>query len=42
MFIDKAIGIFTNELINQTARVYMMSAALSERDPAQESAFELV
>jgi hypothetical protein len=42
MLIDKAIGIFVNEMIVHTSKVYMLSVALCERDPSQESAFELV
>jgi hypothetical protein len=42
MLIDKTIGLFTNEMIAHTSKVYMLSVALCERDPSQESAFELV
>ncbi|MFO0117980.1 MAG: hypothetical protein ACK521_10350 [bacterium] len=42
MLIDKSIGVFTNELIHHTNRVYLLASALSERDPSSESAFNLV
>lgn len=42
MLIDKALGLFVNEMIAHTSRVYMLSVALCERDPSQESVFELV
>jgi hypothetical protein len=42
MLVDKAIGIFINDMIHHTSRVYMLSSALSERDPSSESAFDLV
>jgi hypothetical protein len=34
MLIDKAIGMFTNEMIQHTDKVYLLSVALSERDPS--------
>lgn len=42
MLVDKAIGVFTNEIIQHTNRVYVLARALSDRDPSSESAFELV
>jgi hypothetical protein len=42
MLVDKAIGVFTNEMIQHTNRVYVLAVALSDRDPSSESAFELV
>ena len=42
MMVDKAIGVFINEMIQHTKRIYILSVALSERDPSSESAFELV
>lgn len=42
MLVDKAIGLFINDMIQHTNRVYILAVALSERDPSSESAFELV
>ena len=38
--VDKAIGIYINEMIKHTLKVYSLSVALSERDPS--SAFETI
>lgn len=32
--VDKAIGIYINEMILHTLKVYTLSVALTERDPA--------
>jgi hypothetical protein len=32
--VDKAIGIYINEMIKNTMKVFTLSLALSERDPA--------
>jgi hypothetical protein len=33
MLVDKAFGVYINEMIKQTLRVYTLSVALSQRDP---------
>lgn len=38
--VDKAIGIYVNDMIKHTLKVYTLSLALSERDPS--SAFETI
>lgn len=32
--VDKSIGIYINDMIKHTMKVYTLSLALSERDPA--------
>ena len=36
--VDKAIGVYVNEMIKQTLKVYELAMALSERDPASAAA----
>ena len=38
--VDKAIGVYINEMIKHTLKVYSLSMALSERDPS--SAYESI
>lgn len=33
--VDKSIGIYVNDMIKHTMKVYSLSMALSERDPTQ-------
>ncbi len=38
--VDRSIGIYINEMIKHTLKVYTLSLALSERDPS--SAYESI
>jgi hypothetical protein len=40
IMVDKAIGIYINDMIKHSLKVYSLSLALSERDPS--SAFETI
>jgi hypothetical protein len=40
IMVDKAIGIYINDMIKHTMKVYSLSVALSERDPS--SAYESI
>lgn len=33
IMVDKAIGIYINDMIKHTMKVYILSVALAERDP---------
>ena len=40
IMVDKAIGIYINDMIKHTMKVYTLSLALSERDPT--SAYDTI
>lgn len=40
IMVDKSIGIYVNDMIKHTLKVYSLSISLSERDPS--SAFETI